>query len=105
MEGHEGLDILGESSFQNYYVQLQAHIERCSLLYMEFWLQLTEDNPNYQKLNDIGDKIINSMRHVEENKEQCLKLNAQSVKVMRLYGKFITEVMNDKQGGRHFLEK
>lgn len=36
---------------------MQTSIERSSLSHMEFWQQLSEDNPDLGKLNEIGQKI------------------------------------------------
>jgi len=104
-EGQGGLDVVSESAFQNHMRQLQANIEKSALLHMEFWSQLSEDNPDLAKLNDIGSKINSSVHNVEENWNKLLKINASNAKAMRLYGKFLIEIINDKEAGDELLEK
>jgi len=104
-EGHGGLDVVSESAFQNHLRQLQANIEKSALLHMEFWSQLSEDNPDLAKLNDIGSKINSSVHNVEEHWNKLLKINANNAKAMRLYGKFLIEIINDKEAGDDLLEK
>ena len=36
---------------------LQTNIERASLLHMDFWSQLAEEQPDLDKLNNLGQKI------------------------------------------------
>jgi hypothetical protein len=104
-EGQGGLDVVSESAFQNHLRQLQANIEKSALLHMEFWSQLSEDNPDLAKLNDIGSKINSSVHNVEEHWNKLLKINANNAKAMRLYGKFLIEIINDKEAGDDLLEK
>ena len=44
-EGNGGLDVVSESVFQNHLRQCQVNIEKSAMLHMEFWSQLSEDNP------------------------------------------------------------
>ena len=41
---------------------MQNNIERSALMHMEFWSQLSEDNPDLGKLNEIGIKINSSVQ-------------------------------------------
>jgi len=104
-EGQGGMDVVSEVAFQNHLKQLQANIEKSSLLHMEFWSQLSEDNPDLAKLSDIGSKINFSVQYVEDNWSKLQKINSNNTKAMRLYGKFLIEILNDKEGGDEFLEK
>jgi PAS domain S-box-containing protein len=104
-EGTGGLDVVSEIAFQNHLRQCQANIEKSALLHMEFWSQLSEDNPDLAKLNDIGSKINTSVAHVEEHWIKLQKINTNMPKAMRLYGKFLIEIINDKEGGEELLER
>jgi len=72
---------------------------------MEFWSQLSEDNPDLGKLNEIGSKINSSVHNVEEHWNKLQKINQHNTKAMRLYGKFLIEIINDKEAGDGLLEK
>lgn len=104
-DGQGGLDVVSEVAFQNHLRQLQANIEKSALLHMEFWSQLSEDNPDLSKLNDGGSKINSSVQNVEENWIKLMKINPNNAKAMRLYGKYLIEIINDKEAGDHLLER
>ena len=99
------LDVVGSLAFENHLRQCQANIEKSALLHMEFWSQLSEDNPDLGKLNDIGSKINSSVAHVEEHWNKLLKINNNMPKAMRMYGKFLIEIINNKEEGEELLEK
>jgi PAS domain S-box-containing protein len=100
-----GMDVVSEMTFHNQLRQIQANIEKSTLLYMEFWSQLTEETPDLAKLNDIGSKINASIQTVEENWAKLLKVNPNNVNAIKLYGKFLLEIINDKESGDSLLEK
>ncbi|CAK82689.1 unnamed protein product (macronuclear) [Paramecium tetraurelia] len=99
------LDVASELAFQNYMRSFQNKIERATLMHMDFWSQLQEDSPDLGKMNNIGAKINLAITQVEElwNKMQMMTSNLP--KAMRLYGKFIIEVLQDKDFGEELLEK
>lgn len=98
------LDIVSEIAFQNHFRQLQANIEKSATLHMEFWSQLSEEQADLGKLNDIGSKINNSIQYVEEHWNQMQKINPNTPKAVRLYGRFLIEVLNNKEGGENLLQ-
>jgi len=104
-EGKNNLDVVNETTFQTTLRQLQANIEKAALLHLEFWSQLAEDNPDLAKLNDIGSKINTSVHNVEETWNRIQKINENSQKALRLYGKFLLEVINDKEAGDQIIDK
>jgi len=104
-ENQENLDIVTEVSFQNHLRQLQANIEKSALLHMEFWSHLSEDSPDLAKLSDTGSKINASSEHVEDSWKRLVKINPNNAKAMRLYGKYLVEIINDKESGDNLLEK
>ena len=60
--------------------------------------------PDLGKLNEISSKINTTSQQVEDNWQSLLRIS-QNPKPMRLYGKFIQEIMNDKVGGEELLKK
>lgn len=57
------------------------------------------------KLNDIGSKINLAIQQVEELWNKMQKMTQNLPKAMRLYGKFIIEVLQDKEFGEDLLDK
>ena len=65
------MDLVSETAFQTQLRLFQASIEKSALLHMEFWSQLSEDNPDLGKMNDIGSKINSSVKNVEDNWDEA----------------------------------
>lgn len=100
-----GMDIVNEITFDNQFKQFQTNIERCSLLHMEFWSQLSEDTPDLTKLNELGSKINSSTDQVEQFWIKLRKISFNLPKAMRLYAKFLMEIINDKKEGETLINK
>ncbi|CAD8203560.1 unnamed protein product [Paramecium pentaurelia] len=104
-ENMGNLDVATELAFQNHMRSFQNKIERATLMHMDFWSQLQEDSPDLGKMNDIGAKINLSITQVEELWNKMQKMTQNLPKAMRLYGKFIIEVLQDKDYGEELLDK
>lgn len=74
-------------------------------MHMEFWSQLSEDNPDLGKLNEIGIKINQSVSMVDEIWNKVKKMSSNLPKASRLYGKYLIEVINDKDAGEDLLKR
>lgn len=57
------------------------------------------------KLHELGTKITNIDRALEENWTKMQKISPNVPKVLRTYGKYLIEIMNDKERGEDFLER
>lgn len=57
------------------------------------------------KLNEIGSKINNSFQQVEDYWKKLQKISSNMPKAMRLYGKFLIDIINDKDLGEEILER
>ncbi|CAD8112156.1 unnamed protein product [Paramecium primaurelia] len=99
------LDVATEIAFQNNMRSFQNKIERATLMHMDFWSQLQEDSPDLGKMNDIGSKINLAITQVEELWNKMQKMTQNLPKAMRLYAKFIIEVLQDKEYGESLLDK
>ncbi|CAD8052528.1 unnamed protein product [Paramecium sonneborni] len=104
-DGYGNFDLGNELQFQNNYKTLQRYIERSSLLHMDFWSLLQEDFPDLSKLNELGQKINNSIVQIEDLWKKMQKQSTNLAKALRLYGKFQIEVLQDKEQGEELLEK
>ena len=100
-----GMDIVNEITFENQFKQFQTQIERCSMLHMEFWSQLSEDTPDLSKLNEIGSKINSTTDQVDEFWMKLRKISFNLPKAMRLYAKYLMEILNDKREGEILMNK
>lgn len=48
------LEMINELSVRNHVRACKKQIEKSANLHVEFWSQLKEDNPDLEKLSDIG---------------------------------------------------
>ena len=72
---------------------------------MEFWSQLKEERPDLAKLNDIGAKINQELALIEDYWKEVQKLNPNSPKALKMYSKFLSEILNDKEGGSELMQR
>ena len=72
---------------------------------MEFWNYLREDRPDIAKLNECGSKINNSIVMVEMYWNSLQKLNSNVPKALRMYAKFLIEILNDKEAGQDLMAR
>jgi len=99
------IDMSNETSFLVHLRQCQANVEKSSLLHMEFWSQLAEDQPDLAKINELGSKITLSVKAVEDQWNKLMRINSNNAKAYRLYGKYLVEILHNKEKGEELLAK
>lgn len=99
------MDADNETSFMSQFRQFQALIEKSSLLHMEFWAQISEDQPDLARISDIGSKVSLSIRQVEDHWTKLIRTNPSNALLLRLYGKYFIEVLHNTTKGEQFLSK
>ena len=52
------LDVVSELAYKNHFKSVQTNIEKMAMLHMEFWSQLSEDNPGFFNFFIRIDKIF-----------------------------------------------
>ena len=76
-------EMVNELSIQNNLSQCRLNIEKSANLHVEFWSQLSEDQPDLGKLSDLGFKISSINQQVEEQWSKLLKINNNMSSMMR----------------------
>jgi hypothetical protein len=76
------------ASFGDSMVQVLAAREHQA----EFWAELALKSPSLARLDSIGQSIARAMNGAEESFKRLLRLNPNSVPVMRRYSQFLAEV-------------
>lgn len=56
-------------------------------------------------MHEIGTKITNVDSSLEETWIKMQKISENVPKVLRMYGKYLIEIMNDKERGEELLER
>lgn len=61
--------------------------------------------PDIKKLNSVGEKINNSVFLVESYWDKLQKLNANKPKALKMYARFLIEILNDKERGEELVNR
>jgi len=99
------IDLEGEASFMHNYRLCQAYIEKCCLLHMEFWSQIQEDQPDLARINDLGSKISLAIKITDVQWNKLRKTNPNNAKGYRLYGKYLVEILHNREKGEELITK
>lgn len=75
------------------------------MLHVEFWSQLSEDHPDLGKLSELGFKITLANQSAEDQWNRLDRINTHIPSLMRIYARFLHDVMNDKDGSLTVLKK
>ncbi|KAI9204168.1 uncharacterized protein BJ171DRAFT_599351 [Polychytrium aggregatum] len=78
---------------------------RATIAIAQFWRELLKKHPGIQKLQNKGSDINSAITSAQQYYLSVLKLSPKSSNVYRLYGKFLTEIMNDHREGQRYLDK
>lgn len=70
---------------------------------MEFWSQLGEDTPDISKLEEAGTRTITGITDVELKWTKLNKVAPNHLKSLRLYARYVVEILNDEEGGEVLL--
>lgn len=99
------LDILSEIASQNHLTQMQKNIEKSAFLYMDFWSQLSETQPDITFLSNMASKISTTVTRIEEHWKKLQRVSPNIPRALKMYGRFFTEVLNDKEKGEKYIQK
>ena len=102
---HGGLDIVRELALAKLLKQCEFGIEKSAMSHYEFWSQLSEDNPDLAKLNKIGTRIITYKESCEHCWNKLSKANVLTPKILKFYGNYVKEIINDEATGDDLLNK
>ena len=98
-----GLKTASIAAFQTHLRKFEEDIKRCALLQMDAISVLNEEVIDLDKLKDIGAKINATVTSLQTHWKKLQQINTDTPKVLRMYGSFFIEVMNQKKEGRSLL--
>jgi hypothetical protein len=99
------MDTISMIAYDNYLKKFKEAIERSAHLHMEFWLEVLELESDLGKLDKTGSKIHASITLVEDYWKKLQKINPNTPKALKLYAKFLTEILNDKEAGGELMSR
>ncbi|KAL4506973.1 hypothetical protein ABPG72_001394 [Tetrahymena utriculariae] len=98
-------DVVNELSVQNHERLCRVNIEKSTALHIEFWSQLSEDNPDLGKLSELGFKITIANQNAEDQWNRLDRINTYIPSLMRIYAKFLSDIIHDKDGAFTILKR
>lgn len=101
----KGVDVNIIVHFQNRFVNFQTVIEKSVNLHLEFWRELLEENPDIQKLQNLGSKITNTVEEAADIFKKLNEMNPNHVRCLDIYGNYLKDIVNDDVEGQRILEK
>ncbi|EAR83935.1 PAS domain S-box protein (macronuclear) [Tetrahymena thermophila SB210] len=102
---NKGIEVNNIVTFQNKLVVFLNAIEKSVSFHLEFWNKLLEEQPDIQKLLQLGSKITNTVENTSDLFEQLQEMNPNHIKCLEIYGNFLKEIVNDEQEGVRVIEK
>lgn len=104
-DGSREKDIVGIIAFETHLRLCVDFIKRASENQREFWTELLEEKPSLVKLAAIGNDINFATRKAKENWAKLYKLNSSLPSVLKIYSKFLTSIVNEKDTGKKLMEQ
>jgi len=103
--GGGGLEFVAFMNYDANYKLLKQAIEKSTLLHLEFWNYLMDDQNDLVKINDQGTRISQSIQAVEAQWKNMNVLGINTQKTIKLYASYLIEVLHDKELGNEHLAK
>jgi PAS domain S-box-containing protein len=100
-----GMNVNQMVDFQNKFVLFVNKIESAVNLHGDFWRELTEENPDTKKLQNLGSKITNIIEETQKDFDKLNEINSTHTKCLEIYGYFLKDVVNDENNGQRILDR
>ena len=91
--------------FQDQLFDFKNEMKNTVELYLEFWRELLEDSPNVSKLHDLGSQLTNLLGDISTKYKVLTDVYPNHIKLLRLYGHFLRNVINDDADGEKLISK
>lgn len=104
-EPGEEVDIVGIIAFETHLRLCVEFIKKASENQRDFWSELLEERPSLVRLSSIGNGINFNIKNAKENWAKLYKLNSSIPSVLRLYSKFLVNIVNEKETGKKLMDQ
>jgi len=101
----EGLKVGSVIEFQDQFLLFQNKIEESTVLYIEFWKELASNNPNGHRLQEVAHKIAPLADEIKHRFDKLEAINSMNVKLFRIYGHYLSDVLFDSYASLKVLER
>ncbi|EGR31396.1 PAS domain S-box family protein [Ichthyophthirius multifiliis] len=81
--------------FQKKFFEFQAYINESVQLHLDFWRQLLEENPEIQKIEQMGSTITTTVDNLQSLYLELKLIYPNHIKSQEIYGNFLKDIVND----------
>lgn len=85
-------------------MDFQTGIDKSVYLHLDFWKELLEENPEIQKIENMGSKITQTVEQVREQFYKLREIYSNHIKCLEIYGYFLKDIVNDDIEGEKILD-
>jgi len=100
-----GIDVNMIVHFQEKFVIFQKEVGKSVKMQLNFWQELEQSTPNVQQLLLLGSKITVQAEIVKNAYSQLSTINSNHIRMLKIYGNFLQDIMNDSFEAQRILEK
>jgi len=100
-----GIDVNIVVYFQEKFVAFQSEIGKSVKMQLNFWQELEQSTPNVQQLLMLGSKITVQAEVVQNSYSELSAINPNHIRMLKIYGNFLKDIMNDSFESQRVLEK
>ena len=97
--------MVGIIAFETHLKTCIHFVKKAAEYHKDFWNELLEEKPSLHKLNLIGANINFTIRNARENWFKLIKINSNMPSIFKLYGKFLSNILNESENGEKYLEQ
>lgn len=105
----EGLDIVSNIAYNNYYNMFKECLTNITEIYTEFWNLLLNHSQKSEedltKMNEYGEKINKLIEEIKINYEEMEKLKYNDEEVLSLYSDFFQDILNDNTQAEYYRSR
>ena len=105
----EGLDIVSNIAYNNYFTMFKECLTNITEIYTEFWNLLLNHSQKSEedltKMNEYGEKINKLIEEIKVNYEEMEKLKYNDEEVLTLYSDFFQDILNDNTQAEYYRSR
>ena len=88
--------VFSDIHIQSQWREIQFEIEKCTIMHLDFWSQLTDEIPDQIRQHDLGIKILIIITSIERHWKKLSELGELQKRFMLSYGRFLQEILHDQ---------
>ena len=99
------VDVVGLIAFETHLKMVVYFVKRSAEYHKDFWSELLKERSDLTKLSALGTNINFTIKNAKENWNKLIKINNNIPSVLKLYSRFLTLVLNEKDNGKKLMNQ